>query len=208
MGKRGGKRLVIFVKAPAPGRVKTRLAQSIGEEEACAAYRELVERLLANLSELRDVELRFAPDEASGELGPWLQEKWELAPQGTGDLGERLARAFREKFDEGISRVVVIGSDCPYVTTEDIETGWRALEAHDVVLGPALDGGYWLIGMRSMHEVLFREVPWSGPAVLGTTLARAGEAGLSVALLRKLSDVDDAVDWRRFRGGVLFDNRA
>ncbi len=191
-------RLVVFLKAPRPGAVKTRLAEALGPDAACAAYRRLVEALLANLAPLPRAELCFAPVEAAAEIKPWLRPGWLAVPQVGGDLGERLHAAFAEHFDTDALHVVIIGSDCPDVTAQDIEEAWLALEAHDVVLGPALDGGYWLIGLRAPQPALFTGIPWSTDRVFGETMCRARETGLRVALLRELSDVDTAADWERW----------
>ena len=191
-------RLVILLKAPRAGAVKTRLAQTLGADAACAAYRQLVGTLLANLSSLRAVELCFTPGDAGAEVEPWLREEWSLCPQSEGDLGGRLHAVFADHFRSDADRVVVIGSDCPAVTATDIKDAWLALSAHDVVLGPALDGGYWLIGLRAPQPGLFTAMPWSTDAVLAETMRRAREAGLRVALLRELSDVDTEADWERW----------
>ncbi len=191
-------KLVIFVKAPRLGMVKSRLATSIGERDACDAYKKMAEVLLANLRGLQNIEIRFSPDEAEGELRQWLGENFIFARQGSGDLGEKLNRAFQENFDAGAQRVVVIGSDCPYVTAEDIEIASNSLASHDVVLGPATDGGYWLIGLRALQSVLFKNIPWSAESVLETTLTRIREAQLSFRLLHKLDDIDVAEDWQKF----------
>ena len=191
-------RLVVFLKAPRPGSVKTRLAETLGADAACAAYRQLVERLLANLAPLVAVELCFTPPDASSEINPWLRTEWAARPQSEGDLGERLHAAFTEHFLTEAERVVIIGSDCPAVTAADIEDAWLALDGHDVVLGPALDGGYWLIGLRAPQAALFSEMPWSTNAVFAETMHRARESDLRVALLRELSDVDTAADWERW----------
>lgn len=191
-------RLVVFLKAPRPGSVKTRLAETLGADAACAAYRQLVERLLANLAPLVAVELCFTPPDASSEINPWLRTEWAARPQSEGDLGERLHAAFTEHFLTEAERVVIIGSDCPAVTAADIEDAWLALDGHDVVLGPALDGGYWLIGLRAPQPGLFTAMPWSTDAVFGETMRRARESGLRVATLRELSDVDTAADWERW----------
>jgi len=135
------KKLIIFVKAPRPAAVKTRLAESIGTEAACAAYRRLVETLLKQLRNLRAVELCFSPDDAAAEIKGWLEEDWNSSPQGGGDLGQRLQSAFERAFATGVKRAVIIGSDCPAITAEDIYEAWRSLRTHDVVLGPATDGG-------------------------------------------------------------------
>ena len=190
--------LIIFLKAPRRGTVKTRLAKFIGEAAACSAYQTLVTRLIENLHSLPEVELRFSPDDAGPEIRRWLQNHWWLRPQGLGDLGQRLQRAFQESFDSGAKRVVTIGSDCPAIVAEDIQMAWSALATHDVVLGPASDGGYWLIGMRAIHAELFEKIPWSTEAVLATTLSRIREKELSCHVLRELSDVDLREDWEKF----------
>lgn len=191
-------RLIVFLKAPRPGGVKTRLAETLGVAQACAAYRRLVETLLRQLAVLEHVELCFAPDDAASEIEPWAQPTWQLTKQGNGDLGCRLDRAFQRAFDEGARRVVIIGSDCLDVGPSDVEAAWSALLSHDAVLGPATDGGYWLIGLRAPRPELFADVPWSTNNVLRETLARCRATGLKTLLLRELADVDTEADWRRF----------
>jgi hypothetical protein len=191
--------LSIFVKAPRSGAVKTRLAAALGDDGACAAYRVMVATLLTGLKELAPVELRFTPDEALEEIVPWLRPGWSARPQGAGDLGARLAACFDAAFAAGARRVVVIGSDCPTVTPADIEAAWAALNEFDVVLGPAVDGGYWLVGLNAPRAELFQDVPWSTERVLAATLKRAASAGLRVRQLRPLSDIDTLEDWQAFR---------
>lgn len=191
-------KLVIFVKAPHVGHVKTRLAANIGESAACAAYKKMVEHLMGNLRALDTVEIRFSPDNAVEELREWLGERFEFQAQGNGDLGERLQRAFRESFAHGFSRVVIIGSDCPQLTCKDIVSAWNELACKDVVLGPAADGGYWLIGLRSNQAALFQNIPWSSEVVLETTLNRIRDAKLSYHFLRTLSDIDTENDWKSY----------
>ena len=190
--------LVVFVKAPRIGTVKTRLAKSIGAAAALNAYRCLVETLLGNLESLPEVELRFSPDDAFSEIQPWLRDGWRIQPQGNGDLGGRLQRALGENFSVGAKRVVIIGSDCPSVNVSDVRAAWSALASHDAVLGPARDGGYWLIGLNASQPLLFENIPWSTDAVLRETLARAKSTGLRVHHLRELSDVDTEADWKEF----------
>ncbi|MBM3835676.1 MAG: glycosyltransferase [Verrucomicrobia bacterium] len=191
-------RLIIFAKAPRPGFVKTRLAAALGDLEAAKAYQTLVEVLLDNLKDLREVELRFSPDDALPEIQRWIRESWRARPQGAGDLGQRLTAAFADAFASGAERVVIIGSDCPAVTMEDIGQSWTALLTHDVVLGPATDGGYWLVGLREPHTTLFYGIAWSTAAVLQQTLERTKAAGLDVHFLRELADVDTEADWSAF----------
>lgn len=188
-------KLVIFVKAPRPGTVKTRLAESIGPDAACAAYVELVEVLLQKLAAVPRVDLRFTPDDAALEITSWLRPNWQLLPQGPGDLGARLLLAFEDAFRHGARRVVIIGSDCPHVAPGHIAEAWRQLEQYDVVLGPATDGGYWLIGLKEIQPALFQHIPWSQAHVLQTTIDRAVKATLRVQLLNEFSDVDTKEDW-------------
>ena len=192
-------RLVVFVKSPRPGFVKTRLASTLGDAAACDAYRQLMGTVLRNVSGFSSVEVRFTPDDARTEISQWLQPAWTAKGQGDGDLGVRLHRAFAENFAERDSPVVVIGSDCPSVTPADIEAAWLSLATHDVVLGPAEDGGYWLIGLRQRRPQLFQNIPWSTDTVLAETQQRARTSGLSVAQLRTLADVDSSDDWSRFQ---------
>ena len=194
-------RLLVFLKAARLGAVKTRLAATVGAVAALAAYRELVAATLQNLTlaaaELH-VELRFSPDDAAREIAPWRRVGWGAVAQGAGDLGERLARGFGDALGDGCQRVLVIGSDCPTVNAADLRAALVALEDHDVVLGPATDGGYWLLGLRAPQPELFTGIDWSTPQVLAQTLQRAAAAGLRVARLRELSDVDTEVEWRKW----------
>jgi uncharacterized protein len=191
-------RLIIFLKAPRPGTVKTRLAEALGYDGACAAYEHMVRRLMENLRALSGVELRHTPDDGRADIAVWVREGWQTRPQGPGALGERLIRAFDEQFRSGPKRVVVIGSDCPSVTVEDIRRAWASLETHDLVLGPARDGGYWLIGLREEHPELFQGIAWSTETVLSQTVKQARAAGLQIDLLDERGDIDTAEDWARF----------
>ena len=194
----GEDKLIVFVKAPRPGAVKTRLAKDIGASAAHAAYRQLVETLLNQLQGLGGVELCFSPDNAASELQHWLKKGWSSSPQGDGDLGQRLQSAFQRAFHAGAKRVAIIGSDCPAVRVEDVREAWGGLQSHEVVLGPATDGGYWLIGLRQPQPNLFRGVHWSTENVFAETIQRVQRAGLSVQLLRELADVDTDREWRAF----------
>mgnify|MGYP000468083695 CR=1 FL=1 len=187
-------RIIIFVKAPRPGFVKTRLGDDIGPKNACDAYCKLVNTLLDSLTDLPHVELRFTPDDAESEISQWLCGGWTAVPQGEGDLGQRMHRAI----GQAKCPAIVIGSDCPSIRLTDISDAREALDKHDVVLGPAVDGGYWLIGLQVPCPALFDGIQWSANNVLKETLARSEKAGLSVYLLRELADVDTAEDWAAY----------
>jgi uncharacterized protein len=192
-------KLIIFVKAPRPREVKTRLAEGIGPEAACEAYCELVDRVLDQVSSFRDVELRFAPDDAVKEVKPWLRANWTATAQGRGHLGERLTRTFADAFAEGCARVVAIGSDCPDLTARDVMEAWNALETQEVVVGPASDGGYWLIGLNAQCDRIFEQIDWSTARVFDQTMERVKASGKSYHLLRQLTDVDTEYDWKAYR---------
>lgn len=191
--------LIVFIRAPRVGSVKTRLAAGMGAENACAAYRRMIDHLMpAVRASGFSVELRHTPDDAGDEVARWREPGWELAPQGAGDLGARLGRAFAASVAAGYKRTLVIGTDCPYVTSIDLRAAATALDTCAVVIGPALDGGYWLIGMRGLHPELFRAIPWSSAGVMPTTLFRAQSGNLDVHRLRELEDIDTLSEWEAF----------
>lgn len=194
--------LIVFVKAPRLGTVKTRLAKTMGAPAALAAYRRLVKTVLENLSRLDGVELRYTPDDAASEIQAWVQPGWHARPQGGGDLGVRMQRAFGDHFSNGANQVVIIGSDCPEATAGDIREAWRKLKTSDLAVGPATDGGYWLIGLRQPQPQLFEGIAWGGESVLAETLQRAKAAQLRMEILRILTDVDTERDWQEFVANV------
>ena len=189
--------LSIFLKAPRPGFVKTRIAAELGTAKAAEIYGSLVDELVKNLSSLKRVELRHSPDDAHFEISHWLKPGWTSCPQGGGDLGVRMQSAFADAFEQGSTRWVLIGSDCPDVHPQDIRKAFEVLETHDVVVGPAYDGGYWLIGLRQQAPDLFLNMTWSTDSVLKETLDRCNTLGLTVALLDMKHDIDSAMDWKK-----------
>lgn len=192
-------RLAVFLRAPRPGTVKTRIAADLGPGQALDIYRDLLARVLAALPARLPVELRHTPDDAGPELEPLRRDGWTLAPQGPGDLGERLARAAGEAFAAGVRRWVVVGTDTPEVTAADLAWAFANLASHDVVMGPATDGGYWLLGLSRPAPSLFTGIPWGGDGVAEATTRAAEAAGLRLARLRTLDDIDTASDWRAWR---------
>ena len=192
-----GDTLIIFAKEPVPGRVKTRLAAAVGPEEAARIYRKMGREVV---DQLRNGPYRtvvcFDPPGAEPAVREWLgAEKVEFTPQSPGGLGERVRAAVSKAFSRS-ERVVVVGTDAPDVDRAVVAGAFRRLDEADIVVGPARDGGYYLLGVSSPSTRLFEAIPWSTEKVLEETLSRAEEAGLSVALLPVLSDVDTAEDWR------------
>jgi rSAM/selenodomain-associated transferase 1 len=190
-------RLIIFAKAPRPGEVKTRLIPELGKEGACAAYIKLVERLASNLKGIPEVTVFYSPVNGEYDLRRFFPAAWRFQSQSGADLGERLAHAF-EVVLEGAAKVVAIGSDCPYISEPDIRAAFDSLEKNDVVLGPATDGGYWLIGMKQFYPSLFEGISWGSSRVFEETISKAQTLKLRAATLRKLSDIDAVSEWEEF----------
>ena len=196
--------LLVFARAPRPGRVKTRLAADLGEERAAAVYRALGRGVVDRVrgGPWRTWIVHDPPDAAAAaEVEAWLgAEGLELHPQDPGDLGRRMERAFDRAFRAGARRVAVVGTDAPDVDAAHVGAALDALDDADVVLGPAADGGYWLLALARPRPELFRDVPWSTAQVLGVTRRRAAALGLRVRELEVLTDVDVAADlppgWR------------
>lgn len=198
-----GRALVVFARAPEIGRVKTRLAADVGTERALTIYRELGGRVLEGVRGLPDCELvvAYTPEGGGETVREWLGGDVRLEPQSGDDLGARMLAAITQRTREGAERVVVIGTDCPSVDGDVVEHAFARLDSADVVLGPATDGGYYLIGMTRPRPEIFRDVPWSSPETLAITLERAEAHGLSVALLEERRDIDTIEDWRAWRAG-------
>ncbi|MCC3156848.1 TIGR04282 family arsenosugar biosynthesis glycosyltransferase [Hymenobacter sp. 15J16-1T3B] len=194
--------LLIFARYPELGKVKTRLAAGLGEEAALSIYRQLLAHTRAAVAPLpaaRTLWLAAAPPPAAGPLWPGTAQ--QLQPVGA-DLGQRMAHAFAAAFAQGARRVVVIGTDCPGLRTELLATAFEQLRHHDVVLGPAADGGYYLLGLGQPQPALFEGIRWSTDSVLRDTLAIAERQRLTVARLPTLQDVDTAEDWQRWQAAA------
>ena len=194
----------VFCKAPIPGLVKTRLAKSVGEERALQIYQELVRRTREALHPFGNVSWIYTPnnDESFASVKDWMDRpEWLMRPQSEGDLGDRLLAGFGSALAK-MRGVVAIGTDCPWINSNDIQTAIQSLESggtDQLVLGPATDGGYWLIGMNQLHPELFQNIPWSADNTLEVTIQRARELGLQIELLRELSDVDNENDWNEWK---------
>ena len=186
--------LAIMAKSPDQGKVKTRLAKSIGEEGALVVYKNLLNYTLreANCA-LWETTVHWAGN-TKNEVNI---HDFKSAKQIGEDLGARMENAFAHDFKQGAERVVMIGADCAEITLGHIERAFGMLKLHDIVIGPAVDGGYYLIAMNEMHPEILKEVPWSTEHVMEVTKELAEENHLSVGYLEKLSDVDDEYDLER-----------
>ena len=188
----------VLLKAPRAGYVKTRLASEIGELHALRLYRLMAGRVLAALQATgAPTTIWYAPPEARPEMWRWLGQEWDLRPQASGDLGARLAAAARAA-PEGTGWLAV-GGDCPDLTSELLLQAAEVLKTHEVVLGPAFDGGYYLIGGRVPLPDLFSGIPWGTDQVLQATRERLQRDGVAWEELPALRDVDTADDARATR---------
>lgn len=187
--------LLVFARAPRPGTVKTRLARSIGDEAAAGLYRRMGHRIVASLAGApARMVVCYDPPDAEPEIRGWLRPPpCRYMPQGGGDLGARMSRMFDHAFADA-DRVVAIGTDAPATDAGRITHALEALETADVVLGPARDGGYYLIGLRRPRPELFRGIRWGTDSVLAETRAEAERLGLRITWLELESDIDTGDD--------------
>ncbi len=197
--------VAVLAKAPLAGSAKTRLAAEVGSARALAAYKDVGERVVRQVAKEFSVCVWFDPPDAEDAVRSWLSEAAEFRPQPEGDLGARLTNAFDCHLSEGAGPVVTIGADAPGVTAETVRAAVDALgggptvkeqgnRGADVVLGPAVDGGYYLIGLSTPHPELFRAVPWSTADVLRVTLQTCKKWQLRASLLEPLRDLDTGAD--------------
>lgn len=189
-------RIVVFAKAPQPGRVKTRLIPALGAAGAARLAAHMLERTLAQAlaAGVGTVELRMSPAPGSAAWGATpLPAAVVLRDQGDGDLGARMARAARAALATDAA-VLLIGTDCPALDAARLRTAAARLRDHDAVIHRAVDGGYPLLGLRAFDPGLFENMPWSTPAVAGLTLARLAARGRTVWLGETLADVDVPAD--------------
>ncbi|SHK51522.1 TIGR04282 family arsenosugar biosynthesis glycosyltransferase [Hymenobacter psychrotolerans] len=195
--------LLIFARYPELGRVKSRLAAGIGPEAALAVYRELLAHTRAatdNLPVHKTVWLAERPQQPDAE--PELWPGYQHLLQHPGELGAKMMTAFSHAFAAGAQSAVIIGTDCPGITQALLEQAFEALHTHELVIGPAEDGGYYLLGMKEVYADLFAGKSWSTNAVLPHTLADADRLNLRVQLLPMLRDVDDAADLAAWRAAL------
>lgn len=187
--------LIVMLRVPRPGQVKTRLAAAIGAVAAAAWYRHQCRSLLRRLRDPRwDLRLAVSPD-AEGRTSRCWPARLLRRPQGRGDIGARMLRALRSTRH---GPAILIGSDIPGLRAHHIARAFQALRGADLVFGPATDGGFWLVGARHPRRLtpaLFAGVRWSAPETLADVLARA--QGQRIALAGRMQDVDVAADLAR-----------
>jgi rSAM/selenodomain-associated transferase 1 len=189
--------VLFFVKYPAVGRVKTRLAKQLGRKAASDLYKNFVNDILAMLNNLNvSLKIFFDPPDTKKQIQQWLGEKYSYAPQIGQGLGQRMKNAFLQVFSEGFKSVIIIGSDSPDLPAEYLGLAFKALDRNDTVIGPSSDGGYYLIGFtrHGFSPEVFNQICWSSEKVFEQTVNELGHRKHSLYLLPQWHDIDTAVD--------------
>jgi len=189
--------VALLAKWPEPGRVKTRLGESIGMATAAELHHALVEQTVEMVPTLFELQVWVSPADRLESMRSWLEPRHPhitFHPQPEGDLGIRLQAVFESN---AAASTIAIGADCPSMTGRELELAAVYLDRHDLVIGPARDGGYYLIAMRRFHRELFHDIPWSSNQTKEVTAERANAAGLSWCELEMLDDLDNIEDWQR-----------
>ncbi len=193
--------LAVMARAPSDPRGKTRLLKGLGAAEGMDLRRAIFLDTLDVVQRVPGAErvLVFAPETAGAEIAELAGSTFRLVPQRGEDLGERLEHAFADLFDLGYAVVTIIGSDLPTLPAEHVERGIAVLrrDADPLVLGPSVDGGYYLVGLRTNHPEIFQGIPWSTADVLAATLSAAEAHHLTVTLMPSWYDVDSISDLRQ-----------
>lgn len=187
--------LLIFMKNPEKGKVKTRLAKTLGKEKAYQTYLKLLDftiNVAEDVQAHKQIWYSAFIDETDG-LG---EPKFEKKLQKGENLGERMLNAFRNGFEENFKKIVIIGSDCPAISTEIIEDAFSKLDQNDVVIGPSEDGGYYLLGLTRMLPEVFKDITWSTGKVFSETVNVLKQKNLDYGELPTLNDIDTEEDLR------------
>jgi rSAM/selenodomain-associated transferase 1 len=203
--------VIVFLRAPERGRVKTRLAQEIGDDRALALYKAFVQTtLLAVEQSGMDHKLCFFPADQRALVENWLGPDHAFMPQKGNDLGQRMGNAMAAVFDQGASKAILVGTDIPDIKDRHLLEAMDLLDHNQVVIGPSFDGGYWLIGFQRDRFCpdLFFQVDWGTDTVFSTTLEHCKAANLSVGLLPTLQDTDCLEDLQAFPKNTLLSGAA
>ena len=192
--------IIIFIKNPVLGKVKTRLAATVGDQKALEIYQRLLDVTRKTVTKVNAKYHLFYSDVIDMDDDWDIQDFDKYLQQGN-DLGERMSSAFRNIFSQNdasaLQKVVIIGSDCPALMPDILEMAFTILGDSDVVVGPTFDGGYYLLGMKEYHPALFENITWSTDAVYQETNDKSRELQLNIADLPTLSDIDNEADWNK-----------
>ncbi len=188
--------LIIFVKNPIAGKVKTRLAESVGSQNALHIYKTLLRHTHAAAGRM-DADTQIWYSSFIDKTDLWENESFDKHLQKGESLGRRMAQAIGKGFNDGYSRVVIIGSDCADLTAGHIRKAFTVLNSTDCVIGPARDGGYYLLGLSRFLPPLFEDIEWSKPTVFEDSIKILGQNNFSVDLLEELNDIDTIEDLKQ-----------
>ena len=208
--KRFENHLGLFAKFWEPGRVKTRLAATLGDQLACELYQIFLFHLLESVVSVTEQStVVFSPSNQQADFRAAISSDWSLEAQSEGDLGDRMRNFFSKRLPSDATtgesanetsslsqttKVIAIGADCPQLPASEIQVAFDLLDHNDVVIGPSTDGGYYLLGMQGSLVEVFDGIDWSTPAVLPQTIQRLDKLNKSHALLAERTDVDDQQD--------------
>ncbi len=190
--------LIIFTRYPEPGQTKTRLIPALGEVGAANLQKQMTEHTISQVKELQkmtkvSVEVRFTGGDLQ-KMQNWLGNDLEYQSQGAGDLGERMERSLVNAFNHNAKQVIIIGTDCPDLNSQILTTAFEQLQIFNLVLGPAIDGGYYLIGLQQPVSELFTNIHWGTAEVFAKTVEIAQNLHLSRSYLQLLADIDRPED--------------
>lgn len=188
--------LIVFIKNPVDGEVKTRLGASIGSTNALQVYKKLLDHTRDVAAQL-DCDRQVWYSSMIDRRDSWNGEQFDKKLQKGDDLGERMSAAFREAFEAGYENAVIIGSDCADLTPGHIEKAFTVLDENDAVIGPSKDGGYYLLGLNNFREELFRDIVWSTPEVFEKTAEIFSRNGMKFKTLDTLNDIDTIEDLKQ-----------
>ncbi len=189
--------LLIFIKNPEKGKVKTRIAKTAGDERALSIYHELLRHTREVALQVDARRILFYSDRINGQ-DEWQSQDFQKMVQHGADLGERMSNAFILGLIRPDDKAVIIGSDCPQLTPEIIHTAFQKLDEYPYVIGPTTDGGYYLLGMIKHTRSLFDNIEWSTGEVFAQTIKRIEALDASYFTLPKLTDVDYEEDWQQY----------
>ena len=198
------KAVLIFAKNPVAGKVKTRIAATMGDKIALSVYQQLLNHTFNITSYLPVDKIVFYSDYVE-ENDLWSSGAYDKKVQNGEDLGRRMENAFADAFVEGNEEVIIIGTDCAELSAEIIMKGFAHLRKYDVIIGPATDGGYYLLGMNKLHPGLFRDIDWSTDKVLEQTISVCRQNKIDFHLLPELSDIDNEADLRKMKDELLLE---
>lgn len=185
--------LIIFVKNPIKGRVKSRLAKTIGEEKALKIYKDLIAHTLEITLPLECNKIVYYSDFIPA-TDQWSQMGYRQELQNGDDLGQRMYHAFEKEFEKRRKNICIIGTDCPELNTNIIVKAFDQLQKAEIVIGPATDGGYYLLGMQHLQKKIFEKKQWSSPTVFADTIKDIETFGIKHNLLPMLNDIDEEKD--------------